>query len=247
MDTKITSAMQAVVQAYFKNSEAKEGLEDALICTPNNPMLYRLTGRMEGFEAECLVEMRSYAREFPASRWAMTVIPDAYAAGYACGIHVDFDRPIVSPGLLAVFCGMEAKRYLPAPEVKRILIEITKGRTMGLVTKSEVRQLADIVERNPFQLGENPTFEEVYMWATKRRHSEFLRWLSISLGHWMSTHENPYLQTYIENLAINSSKPKVPSMEQIEQRSRNAAVRKFLLDYHRHMVGGELEEVRRAG
>jgi hypothetical protein len=131
---------------------------------------------------------------------------------------------------------MEARKYLPASEVKRILLEVTGGRKGGLVTEEEITQISERLRlKRTLPPGPAP-FDAVYLWATRHRHSEFLRTICLRLAVWISETENPYRSVYLEGLELEGKKPNPVSMEQAEQRSRSSAVRRFLSDYYRRLA-----------
>jgi hypothetical protein len=231
-NTPSKKAMQLIVMAYFN---AFDTIESMTYLGDEEVVKARSIIRiLTEFEAEAMAVMEEYALESPASRWATSVIPIPLAAGYGCGIHLNGGRIIESPSRLFTFCGMEAKKYLSPGEVKRIMVKITR-RSGGSISQDEIQKIAEASGRTYDPTANLQSWDDAYLFFTRKNHSEFLRTVSIRLGKWISERDNNYKKIYVDAMRNESLKNAPPSMEQTEHRSRNAAVRAFLTDYYKRL------------
>lgn len=209
-----------------------------------NPELEFLAQSLSSFEAQAEIILRTCAREAPATKWALdeAAVPCWAAAALGAGLYADFK--VESGTHLAVICGVEPKVYLSADEAKVVMLRIVGSRAEK-VKAAQVRAICKEVDVHPAIFGQcDRSWDEVLYFLTKRRHSDFLRTISLALGEWFADHpESPYRRMYIEALQVQAQKNL--AIGRIEARAKAAAVRAFLNDFYRFLqasiVKGKVE------
>jgi hypothetical protein len=185
---------------------------------------------LESFESQASMVLRRYAKKFPASRWALDVVPLWCATGLVVGLP---ESGITSASAIYMMCGVEARRHVGPEEAEEILTKIVGPDRGQEVTDSQIRQIAAKIDRSPSGVRRPHSWKNVFFWATHRRHSEFLFTVMIRLGEWISRGGTPYDAVYEE--ALKEEGRKNLSLIQVQTRARNAAVRRFLTEFYQHM------------
>jgi len=200
--------------------------------------LESITQTLDSFEARSWKDMQAYALRNDASRWALSVVPNWMAAGMLAGIKPG--AIIRNPTTLWMFCGMETKKYLPTDHTRDVIDEILGDLPDEAITDYHLRKIANRVDRPPSLVGKSPTRQEIFMWATKRRHSEFLRTISLRLGEWIEENKaSKYYPNYIESLEKQGEQSlhhgSGSALAELQRHARSAAVRAFLSDYYKRL------------
>lgn len=219
--------IQDLVLAYLSVSDAIGFLHSHHRGEEELDNLYR---PLESFASQASLALKTYATEFPGSRWALTTVPTWAAAGMAAGLP---DTGVSSAAMILMFAGMEARRHIGAEEAEETLLKIVGPDRGREVTDSQIRQIASRIDRSPSGIRRPHTWKNVFFWATHRRHSEFLFTVMLRLGEWISRGGTPYDAVYEESLKAEGRKDL--SLIQVQTRARNAAVRRFLGDYFERM------------
>lgn len=207
----------------------------------NRPDLDACYTSLLSWEANAELLMRTYARQFPAARWALEAIgiPSWAAAAIPAGVY---GQPELAKNLVRI-AGMESRRYVSPEEVKAVMSAVAarkshllrpgRPRHESVFEPSEVQEIAQRIGMNYRELGEgSQTWEAIYTWATRRNHSEFLRSVCMRLGSWIGEHPENHYHTYYQ-AAISENEHKNISLEQVKHRAKTGAVRHFLIDYFR--------------
>lgn len=227
--------MRELVSAYLKILDfmkSVEHLED-----PSEWIKSRLH-TLDSFESRASKDMNEYAQSNVASQWALKVVPEWMAAGLRAGIHPKAE--VHSASTLWMFCGMEERKYLPVDFVREVMNSILGNTPDEAITDRQIQKIATTIDRPPSLVGKHPTRQEVYLWATKRRHSEFLRDISLRLGEWIESNRGCwYHQAYLNALEKKGEHALEfntgSALAELSRYARNGAVRAFLHDYYLRM------------
>jgi len=238
-DTVNQIAMQAVVLGYFAVCDTIDKLYE-VERSARSTWLEDLAGSLKSFESRALRDMKTYAGRTETGRWVLsTGLPVWVAAGMECGILNNGDLTLKGPSTLWIFCGMEHRRYTPTEQIREIMTEVLGQHPQNTVTDAQLQTLGTRLDRHPGPLlGRNPTRQEVFKWANKRRYSEFLRVLAIRLGEWIQNNkQNIYHEIYVKSLEKEGEQALVENgssvtLSDLERYARTTAVRQFLSDYY---------------
>lgn len=234
--------IRAIVTAHIQVTEAISKIRKASRGCPEPD---NLLGALGSFDAGASLILRKYARSLPAGGWAMDVgIPDYVAAGLVSGVGL----PIADADALVSRCGVEPRRYV-TPNLAKEAIAKVAGFGSRPIPIDQVRAIAKIIDRRliwkeghatPGKRLEIPR-EEVHLWATSPKHSEFLRELCLTLGDWIARNpQAPYHSIYSKTLDDESAKSlqddqRRVTLGQIEYRAKVNAIRAFLRDYAKEL------------
>jgi hypothetical protein len=227
--------MEIVVNGYLGVQEVLKRVDS--LKEPSR-WITNMAQSLNHFEARAWRDMRDYATRFKAPCWALTVVPVWVAAGLAAGVRRG--AVIKGPSTLWMFCGMETRRYVSPEETRKILAS-TLGQTPDdKITDAMLHHLAKRLDRPPTLVGRQPNRQEIYLWATKRRHSEFLRTVALKLGEYIEKdHASPYYEAYAQALEKEGEQSlqhgRGTGISELDRYARHAAVRKFLSEYYNHI------------
>ena len=218
--------MQNIILAYFYAMDAAELLYG------QGGVSEDLLHSLESFDSQASVILKEFALTAPGSRWALDVVPAWAASGIAAGIMPTAN--VDSSATLQMFAGMEARRHLSPEEVEEALVKVCGPNRNQELTSDQVFKLTKMLDRSPNSIRPHSTWKQAFWVLTKRRHSEFLRTVTIRLGAWIADGGTPYEKVYRD--ALKEQGAKDYSLVQVQTRARNAAVGRFLSDYF-HAMG----------
>lgn len=253
MITRYQRAMQRIVSTYLSLHDNLNQLRKIKVTgypDLDKTIIY-LEEDLENVEVNCEFIFRNYSRSMPASKWAFEEVqmPSWASAGVAAGIPDNLE----SATHLVALAGVEARRYVSPEEAKNIMMDFLNRSGYSGDRKHyrfSVKEVADIgsrISRSIVDILEMPdhdcySWDEIFLWATKRTHSDYLRTVSLPLGEWIEVHsQNHYHQYYQKVMDEQSDKiikeNKPLTLAQVTHRARTSAVRVFLTDYYHKMVG----------
>lgn len=230
--------MQAVVLGHFSILDAVDRL-NGVDGIGKSPWLQSLIEALSSFDARTIRDMDVYARRYEAGQWVLSMgMPAWAAAGMVAGVMRG--AKLRNASTLYTFCGMEARRYIPNDVVREIMDDVIGTDPVEFVEEDEIMELAERLDRSANLLPEKPTRNEVYTWATKRRHNEFLRTVALRIGEWIESHpENRYHKAYQEHLEREGDQALIydsgATLHDLERFARTHATRKFLAEYFDHV------------
>lgn len=225
--------MQALISTYFSVVENLWKL-GAVERKDRSQWLDNVMMLLESFEWRANRDIEEYATRFPASNWALSVVPPWVAAGMAAGIRPDAN--VQNAATLYTFCGLDGRRYPKFEDLRDAFNEIVGDVPEDQITDDHIRELAKRADRRPELIGTKPSKQEIFKWVTKRRYSEFLRNVSVQLGNWIQRNkQNAYRKAYEDVLEQEANQAmehgQGTALSQLQAYAQKAAVRRFLSDY----------------
>jgi hypothetical protein len=234
--------MRVLISGYLEIRSAMDRMESSAADAAadlTQPEVAEPLNSLDDYESRMAILTRRYARQFPASNWALGIIPPVLAAGMAAGIPTNIT--IQGPFNLITLCGMEPRRYISQSEAREMMRSVL-GRKKKQFEEADIEELARQSGRSAAKIAPPYTWAEVLQWLTKSNHMEFLRTICLRMGEWFSrdyaASSLKYREVYRSVLERESSDHPHLIEAQFEHRAQNAAVRVFLTDYTQQLLKG---------